>query len=62
MLPVGGEVLQAKVTGHKIDSNGNPIGKENPNPILDSWLYWVKFPDGSADAFAANIIAEFLYL
>jgi hypothetical protein len=61
MLPVGGELLRAKVTGQKRDSNGNPIGKENNNMILDSWLYKVEFPDGSTHTFAANIIAKSIY-
>jgi hypothetical protein len=31
MLPRGGEVLRAQVVARKRDSNGNPIGKANPN-------------------------------
>ena len=58
LLPHGGEMLKAKVVGRKKDANGNPMGKRNNNPLLDSRTYEVEFPDGSTDAFTANLIAE----
>jgi hypothetical protein len=39
-----GDILQpATVTSRKHDSDGNPIGIYNPNPILDSRVYEVTF-------------------
>ena len=60
-LPLGGEQVLAKVTGRKKDEDGKPLGKRNQNPMLDSRMYDVEFPDGSTDSFTANIIAENLY-
>jgi hypothetical protein len=53
--------VRAKVTTRKQDADGNPIGKSHSNPILDSRLYEVEFPDGSTDLFTANTIAESMY-
>lgn len=61
LLPNMGTVVKAKVIGRKRDADGNPIGKRNTNPILDTREYEVEFPDGATDVFAANIIAENLY-
>jgi hypothetical protein len=61
MLPAGGELLRARATARSYDLNGKPIGKSHSNPILDTRQYEVKFPDGSSDAFGANVIAESMY-
>jgi Reverse transcriptase (RNA-dependent DNA polymerase) len=61
LLPLHGELTRARVTGRKRGADGNPIGKANANPILDSREYEVKFHDGSTETFAANVIAESLY-
>jgi hypothetical protein len=59
LLPNGGELVRAKkVRARKWDHDGTPIGRSHSNPILDSHLYEVEFPDGSTDAFTANVIAE----
>jgi hypothetical protein len=58
VLAVGGENLSGKVIARKRDADGNPIGKANMNPILDTRVYDVEFPDGNVDKYAANIIAE----
>jgi len=44
------------VTARKKDIHGNPIGMSNKNPILDTRVYEVTFPE-----YSANIIAECLY-
>ena len=49
LLPRGGEVLTAQVVARKRDANGNPIGKANSNPILDTREYIVEFEDGAKD-------------
>ena len=58
LLPQGGEAKKATVVGRKRDQDGRPIGKRHANPLLDTRLYDVEFPDGSTEAIAANLIAE----
>jgi hypothetical protein len=45
----------------KLYSDGNPIGKANDNPILDSRMYDVEWSDGITEELMANIIAENLF-
>jgi hypothetical protein len=40
------------------DDDGNPVGKRDANPILDTREYEVEFPDGSIDVYTANTLAE----
>ena len=40
---------------------GQPIGKADKNPILDTRVYNVEFSDGENAELGANIIAEFMY-
>ena len=61
MLPRGDRMEMANVRKRKRDDNGNPIGRHNANPILDTRMYEVEFPDGDVAAYTANIIAENLY-
>ena len=61
LLPRGGEVLRAQVVSRKRDSNGNPIGRANANPILDTRIYEVKFEDGAREFYSENLIAENMY-
>jgi hypothetical protein len=61
LLPHGGNSARATVKARKRDADGNPIGKPNPNPMLDTREYEVEFPDGSTDTISANLIAENLY-
>lgn len=58
--PDGLEVL-CQVKGRKRNADGTPIGKSNPNPILDTRIFEVEYPDGHVDSYATNIIAESLY-
>ena len=46
----------------KQDADGNPIGRSNKIPILDSCLYEVEFPRGEITELAANIIEELMYV
>ena len=46
------------VKQQKRDYNGNPIGVKNNNPILDTRVYQLEFPDGRVDEYSVNIIAE----
>ena len=61
LLPYGGEKVRAIVKHRVVDNQGLPVGLRNNNPILDTRQYEVEFPDGSTDAFTANMIAENLY-
>ena len=57
----GGEVEFARVTKRLRDKDGLPIGTVHDNPILDSRIYEVEFPDGHKAALAANAIAVNLF-
>ena len=43
------------------DDNGNPIGRENENPIMDSCVYEIEYQDGHKAPVAANVIVENLF-
>jgi len=62
LLPQGDHLVAGTVVHRKRDNDGNPLGKRNPNPILDTRIYEVQFPDGYVLDYAANIIAESIYL
>jgi hypothetical protein len=47
VMALGDGKQRAKVTGCKRDTDGNPIGVANSNPILDTHVYTVEFPDGT---------------
>jgi hypothetical protein len=57
-----GDVLQtAKVLGHSINNDGSVTGTYNDNPILNTFMYDVGFPDGEVKEYSANIIAENMF-
>ena len=60
-LPHGNQIQHGTVIGRVKDKDGNVMGHYNPNPILDSRVYEVMFPDGTIRQYAANIIAESIY-
>ena len=43
------------------DNDGIPIGTANDNPILDSRIYKVEYPDGHRASLEYNSIAEILF-
>ena len=51
VLPKGDDMVASKVVGRKRDSDGEPIGRENKNPILDTCVYEVEFVDGGCAEF-----------
>ena len=62
LLPKEGEhMLAARVVRRSKDNKGKLIGKFNENPILNTRVYDVLFPDGSYEQYAANQIAENIY-
>ena len=62
LLPNGESLSEAVIQSRKRTADGTRlVGKENSNPILDTRVYVVTFPDGSQDEYTANMIAESLY-
>ena len=60
-LPHQGERKMGTVVGRKRDSVGNLIGVPSSNPITDSRVYNVEFPDGTLAEYSLNTIAENIY-
>ena len=48
----------ARVTKRLRDANGLPIGTANNNPILDTRMYEVEYPDRHKASLSANAIAQ----
>jgi hypothetical protein len=61
MLPRNGQDVLGQVVSRKRDQDGNPVGRANANPIMDTRIYQVVFPDGDTAEYSANVIAECLY-
>jgi hypothetical protein len=57
-LPQGERMTPAKVIGLSIYEEGKVIGNVNEDPILNTTLYDVEFPNGMVRSYAANVIAE----
>jgi hypothetical protein len=51
----------ARVTKHLRDKDRLPIAMANSNPILDTRMYEVEYPDGNKASLAANAIAENMF-
>ena len=51
----------AKVLGRKRNADGNFEGQKHSNPILDSLIFVVEFPDGEQKDIGYNILAEHLH-
>jgi hypothetical protein len=62
MLPKGGVLVKGRITACKRDRDGNPCGRANDNPILDTRSYIIDFDDGDQTELTANMISESLYL
>jgi len=60
-LPKGDLQCIGKVINRKRDIEGNLVGRANVNPIIDTRVYEVEFPDGTIADYSANVIAEALY-
>lgn len=46
----------AEIRKRKRDSQGNPIGEANTNPIFDTRVYGLEFPDGRVEEYSVNTI------
>jgi hypothetical protein len=60
-LPHDNQYVLGTVLSRKRDLDGNPIGKAHDNPLFDTRIYMVGFPDGHVEEFSTNVIAECLY-
>ena len=58
LLPQGESMQMAKVVRRAVDEDGKVVGSFDKNPVLNSLLYEVEFPDGAIKEYAANVIAE----
>ena len=61
LLPCGDAVQAGVVRDRKRNINGELTGKRHFNPLLDTRIYEVEFPDGRVEEFTANTISENLY-
>jgi hypothetical protein len=61
-IPCRGTLVKGRVTSHKRNKDGNPIGLANTNPILDTREYTFTFDDGDETVLNANLIAEAMYV
>ena len=61
LLPKGDKFVRGRVTKRLRGPDGEPIGKYNANPMLNSRKYQVEFQDGSMGEYTANIIAENMF-
>lgn len=62
LLPHHGKLQEAQVLSRKRTNDGKSlVGTGDTNPLLDSRLYTVEFPDGGIGEFTTNLIAESLY-
>ena len=62
LLPQDGEHIRAaKVVGQSKDDRGNIKGSFHENPVLNTCVYNVMFPDDAVQQYGANMNAENLY-
>ena len=58
LLHHGDHVQSARVIQRSIGPDGTITGEYDDNPILNSIIYDVEFPDGTIKEYSANVIAE----
>ena len=58
MMSDGNEFQPVRVIGRTMGLSGRVEGEYDENPMLNSILYDVEFPDGQVKAYTANLIAE----
>ena len=61
LMPQGDNRVKCKVKQRHVGDNGQVTGQFNENPLLNSIIYDVEFPDGSVREYGANIIAQNMY-
>jgi hypothetical protein len=58
ILQQGDKLQRGKVKRRSVDDNCKTIGTYSDNPIMNSIVYEVEFPDGELKENAANVLAE----
>jgi hypothetical protein len=58
LLQLDGQMQTGKVKRRTVGDTGGTMGTYDDNPILNSIIYDVEFPDGQVKEYAANILAE----
>ena len=61
LLPQGEALKSARVKSRHKDGDGHVVSTFDENPLLNSLIYDVEFPDGTIREYAANIIAQNMY-
>ena len=61
VLPKGNDMVFGTVKSRVKDFEGQPIGKPDKNPIMDTRVYTVEFSDGEIAELGANFNAECMY-
>ena len=61
LLPQGEEKQLAKVLRRSVDWDGKTIGQHHKNPLLNTLVYDIEFPNGNVKKYSAHIIAENLW-
>eukprot|EP00957_Ditylum_brightwellii_P111114 8472707-Ditylum_brightwellii.AAC.1 len=51
-------ITTGKVKKRALGPNGRTAGSYHDNPVLNSTIYEVEFPDGEVKEYAANVIAK----
>ena len=54
-------MVLSKIINRKRNAAGSLVGTKKSNPILDSRIYEVEYPDGSIVGYSTNVITECLY-
>jgi hypothetical protein len=57
-LQLGEELQTAKVVQRAIGPDETAVGEYDDNPVMNSIVYEVEFPDGQVKEYSANVIAE----
>jgi hypothetical protein len=58
ILPKKDVLIPVQVINLKHDSEGNHVGVEHNNPVLDTRIYEVQFPDGQVEEYMANMFGK----
>ena len=61
LLPQGDMLQKAHVKKRQIGPDGNEIGTYDSNPMLNTLIYEVEYPDGPIREYGTNVIAENIY-
>ena len=61
LLPLGDEILNAKVKDCFQDIYGDVVGTFHNNPLLNTIIYDNEFSNGGARQYSANVIEEIMY-